>query len=109
MWNKVGLLDESTFLYWEETILSHKLDKIGYFTYYTPRSTVVHCHEVDKARDECLISYEIKSMEYFLIYYLGYGSFRIRVAKIGLLISSFLKRLVLMNISVWQSHDSVLK
>lgn len=38
----IGMFDPRTFLYWEEQILSYKLNEIGFKTYYNPNATVRH-------------------------------------------------------------------
>lgn len=39
---KVGLLDESFFMYGEDIDLSYRIQKAGYKNYYSPRTTIIH-------------------------------------------------------------------
>ncbi|TCL36065.1 GT2 family glycosyltransferase [Anaerospora hongkongensis] len=92
IWKKAGFLDEVTFLYWEEAIFSHRLAAIGFYIYYTPRCTVVHCHEVTLKENRELMAHEFQSMKYFLTQYLGYGCVRNCIVKNSILISSLIRR-----------------
>jgi Predicted glycosyltransferases len=58
----VGYLDEGTFLYGEENILSHKLLSQGYTNYLLPDIQYVHQHSTT-------ISSQLKRREMFHIYY----------------------------------------
>jgi GT2 family glycosyltransferase len=40
--NKIGLLDESYFAYFEETELCHRAINLGYSVHFTPKSKIIH-------------------------------------------------------------------
>jgi GT2 family glycosyltransferase len=75
MLEKIGLFDENTFLYYEEDILSQKMYKSGYKSYYLPDSKIVHHHGLTTGKDNLFVDTEmLKSEMYFLsrIYQLNF-------------------------------------
>ncbi|MFC4800161.1 glycosyltransferase family 2 protein [Neobacillus sp. GCM10023253] len=70
MWEKIGLFDENTFLYYEEDILSSKMQQSGCKAYYLPNSKVVHHHGLTTGKDNLFVDTEmVKSELYFLSNY----------------------------------------
>lgn len=82
----VGGFDENTFLYAEEMILSERLEKKGYRTYFYNDITVVHGHEVEKHDVEKLIrgrKIMFESCSYYFRKYRNLNEFIIILAKLN--------------------------
>ncbi|WP_066309691.1 glycosyltransferase [Bacillus sp. FJAT-29814] len=80
IFKKLGYFDESTFLYFEEDLLSKKIYGNGYNVYYYPLASVTHYHdEVYKKRNEFLDDVFVKSLN---IYFSteGYNKFLIKLS-----------------------------
>lgn len=63
-YDKVSGFDENTFLYCEEMILSEKMRKSGFITFYYPRMTVVHRHKGTQTKDLRRIGHNSKLYYY---------------------------------------------
>lgn len=64
-------LDENTFMYMEETIIGICMAKLGYKSYYTPRSIVIHNHkDSKKVPNKKLIRFRRNSEMYYAKRYL---------------------------------------
>jgi GT2 family glycosyltransferase len=67
MFEKIGLFDENTFLYYEEDILCYKMNKSGYKAYFLPDSKIIHHHGLTTGKDNLFVDTEMfKSEMYFL-------------------------------------------
>lgn len=67
MLEKIGLFDENTFLYYEEDILSNKMNKSGFHAYFLPDAKVIHHHGLSTGKENLFVDTEmIKSELYFL-------------------------------------------
>jgi GT2 family glycosyltransferase len=72
---RIGLLDEKTFLFWEEAILSERLRRIGMQTYIIPSSSIVHKfgQTIKKQNNIAMFKIGSKSLNYYLKEYQRYG------------------------------------
>ena len=61
--SEIGGFDEKTFLYAEEMIISKKMEKKGYITYYYPKITIIHNHQGVDSRKMRVILHN--SMKYY--------------------------------------------
>lgn len=84
-WKQVGGMDEGTFLYAEESILSERMVSIGKRTYFLPSVTVVHQHgavigaNMDRNRASRL---RFESDAYFYRKYKGYPAWQVGLVRI---------------------------
>ncbi|WP_296879687.1 hypothetical protein [Thomasclavelia sp.] len=76
---KVGFFDEHTFLYWEEEILSYKLNRIGQQVYYYPNISIKHYHG-GGSESKFISNHSLDSMEYYFKLK-GYSCLGINCAK----------------------------
>ena len=68
---KIGLLDEGTFLYEEENILGCQMEQIGYDVYLLPEVIVVHKHgQTSKYMRAASFTYFVESEIYYCRKYL---------------------------------------
>lgn len=83
---EVGMFDEKTFLYGEEMILSERLAKKGYRTYYVDECSIVHEHGASTEKSfKYMKTQKIKldSSLYYHREYMGASSLEIALARIG--------------------------
>lgn len=88
----IGLLDENTFLYLEEFIISEKIENTNWETYIVPESEIIHkmAKSSSKRKNTFLIKTQLKSLYRYLRIYKKYNIFII----IFLITNVFLLRLV---------------
>lgn len=72
---QIGLLDEKSFLFLEEFILSEQLRRIGMQTYIVPSSTILHKsgQSIEKQNGTAMRKIEIKSLNYYMKEYQKYS------------------------------------
>lgn len=71
---KIGLLDEKTFLFLEEFILHEKVRKTKYSTVIVPDSVIVHKRHASITGKKYRATWEsFKSLNYYLWYYRNFG------------------------------------
>jgi GT2 family glycosyltransferase len=89
--DQVGLLDESYFIYGDETDLQYRLNKAGWKVYFLPSSTIIHFggRSMDRWKRRKMV-YRGK----MLFYQKNYGLFRAFLLRILFGLMSFLKLLV---------------
>lgn len=84
-WAQVGGMDEGTFLYAEESILSERMLSLGKRAFFLPSVTVIHQHgavigaNLDRGRVSRL---RFESDAYFYRKYKGYPAWQISLARI---------------------------
>jgi GT2 family glycosyltransferase len=83
--DRVGMFDESTFLYWEEDILSLKFSKHNLLVLYDPTIEVLHNHQYGFKINQFLNKKNIESMEIFFCK-LNSSKLSIKFCKICLMI-----------------------
>lgn len=67
----IDYMDENTFLYYEEPILSAKIDKAGFHVVYEPSAVVVHYHGMTTAGLSLLAAgFQLESQMYYMKKYL---------------------------------------
>jgi GT2 family glycosyltransferase len=89
-----GMMDENTFLYSEEIILSERLAKISKFNYYLPDVSVIHIHEYSTSKKFKTFEKNkliFKSEIYFYKEYKNCSSFEIFFVKLFYYIFLFFK------------------
>lgn len=95
---RIGMFDENTFLYAEELILSEKIQKEGYTTWYNPNVVVIHeggytTHR--KANDEFVATdRRLASELYYYHKYRNVSSWKIELTKIVYIIYKFKVKLL---------------
>jgi GT2 family glycosyltransferase len=83
---KCGMMDENTFLFAEEVILTEKFAAIGKYTYYFPQVSILHEHSITISKH---LSYKKKlttqfaSESYYYKKYKGVSSFSILLGKLS--------------------------
>lgn len=95
---KVSGFDENTFLYCEEMILSEKMRKAGFITFYYPNMTIVHRHKGTQTKVLRRIGHRSK-----LYYYYKYK----KIPKIMCYISAGCYELCELGYHMW--HDGIKK
>lgn len=72
---QIGLLDENTFLFLEEFILSEQLRRIGMQTYIVPSGTIIHKsgQTIKKQNNLAMLKISKESLRYYLKEYKRYG------------------------------------
>ena len=84
MLEEIGLLDEATFLYWEEFILAEKVRRSSYKTILFPDVRVVHKGgRAVKALGTAAARAFMDSMDHYLKTYRGVGYVRRRLVGLG--------------------------
>lgn len=84
---KIGMFDENTFLYYEEAILSEKIERMGYSISYCPDVSVLHFGGLSTTSVYSeLYRYKIQSGTHYYKYYRNYGPIRIILFKTGTVI-----------------------
>jgi len=69
--NDIGYFDEHTFLYFEEPILSLKIEKAGYSMFFIPKAEVIHYHgATTKNFSSYAETCKLESQVYYLYSYL---------------------------------------
>lgn len=69
---RIGYMDEHTFLYFEEPILASKIESAGYHMLYEPAAKVYHYHGATTSSNrEVSNVYKEQSQKYYLVEYLG--------------------------------------
>lgn len=96
-----GMMDENTFLYYEENILSERIQRIGKNVYYYPLVSVIHAHSQTigkyssfrKQRD-----YMFSSAAYYYKKYKGTSTFQIAIGyilkELSIIIGAFKRKFV---------------
>ena len=82
---KCGEMDENTFLYGEEVILSERMKRIGKKAYYLPSVSVIHAHGQTTSKYINLIrgsKITYKSITYYFKTYRGVSPFSIFLSKL---------------------------
>jgi GT2 family glycosyltransferase len=81
VFEKVGLLDENTFLYLEEFIIHEKISNISLISVINPYSIIVHKHggSTSKISQRSVNKAEKESLKYYLKYYRSCSDFMISV------------------------------
>jgi N-acetylglucosaminyl-diphospho-decaprenol L-rhamnosyltransferase len=89
--DRVGLLDESYFIYGDEADLQHRLNKAGWRVYSLPSSTIVHFggRSMDRWKRRRMV-YRGK----LLFYQKNYGFLRTLLLRIMFFVMSFLKSMI---------------
>lgn len=80
--HEIGLLDEKTFLYFEEPILAEMLNNFGYQVWHCGLSTVVHNHgetisSTFTKKDIC--NFLVNSLKYYLKHYRKMNTIKIAI------------------------------
>jgi len=81
-----GMMDENTFLFAEETILTERLSKIGKYMYYYPQVSVLHRHSetISKFYNERKkMMLQFKSESYYYASYIGISRFSMFIGKLS--------------------------
>ena len=79
-----GMMDEFTFLYGEEVILSERLNSIGKQAYYFPQVSVIHAHGVTTNKNlgkKGINKYSLDSMMYYYRTYMHEPKWKCRLCK----------------------------
>lgn len=72
---RIGLFDENTFLFWEEGILAEKSRKTGMKIYVIPSSVIIHKfgQTIKKRNNITILKIGKQSLNYYLKEYSGFG------------------------------------
>ena len=82
---RVGLLDEGTFLYYEEPIFAEKLSSIGKTVYHYGKVHVIHNHaetiksNISRKRNRAIV---VQSMDYYLKKYRKFNAFERMICRL---------------------------
>lgn len=76
----INMFDENTFLYWEEDILSYKLEKRKKHTYFEPSISVSHLHGSNGKSQ--ISKYDMESMKYYFRF-AGYNNTTIKFCEVS--------------------------
>lgn len=80
--NSIDYFDEHTFLYFEEPILSLKIEKAGYDMVFVPEAEVVHYHGASTSRNSLFAKKcKLDSQEYYFINFLHVNKFLLVIYK----------------------------
>jgi GT2 family glycosyltransferase len=94
MLEKIGLFDENTFLYYEEEIMSHKMQKAGFKAYFLPDAKIIHHHGLTTGKDNLFVDTEmVKSELYFLSRYHQMNFFELLSIYIDRAITPIMKKI----------------
>lgn len=105
---EVGLLDETTFMYWEETDWAYRMKKAGWEVYFVPDATIIHRggnKDKDRAFSSFLLLEKNKGLLNFTRKHFSALSFRLVRAMVvtGTLIK-FCLRLLFSPVLAWRGR-----
>ena len=89
---QVGMFDSNTFLYWEEKILSERLNKYGYGMYFLADSTIYHNIGSTISSSVAVLEsarFDIESALYYYAEYMGLGKLGQYLARISFNVYKF--------------------
>lgn len=106
VFQRLGLLDEGTFLYLEEFILHEKFRDVGWISVVVPDSVIVHKHgrSIAKVPSDFVRDATRASLRYYLMRYRHYSRFKVAVVMM-LLFSPKMFFRKLWNVLGWKKRE----